>query len=70
MTKVVEFNSLPIEQRDMIRYHQIQARIQGIRQFMETNKDDISPRLYKKLLNKIIDLKQFLKENYVEVKEL
>lgn len=70
MTAVKEFNSLPVEQRDMIRYYQIQARILGIKQFLEINKDDISPRLRKATQKKVSDLEKFLKENYVEVKEL
>lgn len=66
MTRVQNFNSLPVEQRDMIRYYQIQARILGKRQFLEINKDDISPRLRKAILKKISDLEKFLKENYIE----
>lgn len=66
MTRVQKFNSLPVEQRDMIRYYQIQARILGKRQFLEINKDDISPRLRKAILKKISDLEKFLKENYIE----
>lgn len=70
MTRVQDFNSLPIEQRDMIRYYQIQARILGMKQFLEINKDDISPRLRKATNKKISDLEKFLKNNYVEEKEL
>lgn len=66
MTRVQKFNSLSVEQRDMIRYYQIQARILGKRQFLEINKDDISPRLSKAILKKISDLEKFLKENYIE----
>lgn len=69
MTTVKEFNSLPIEQRDMIRYYQIQARILGMRQFLELNKEDISPRLRKSILKRISDLEKFLKDNYIEEKE-
>ena len=69
MTTVKEFNSLPIEQRDMIRYYQIQARILGMKQFLEINKDDISPRLRKAANKKILDLEKFLKDNYIEEKE-
>lgn len=70
MTRVQDFNSLPFEQRDMIRYYQIQARILGMKQFLEINKDDISPRLRKATNKKISDLEKFLKDNYVEEKEL
>lgn len=70
MTRVQEFNSLPFEQRDIIRYYQIQARILGMKQFLEINKDDISPRLRKATNKKISDLEKFLKDNYVEEKEL
>lgn len=70
MTRVQDFNSLPFEQRDMIRYYQIQARILGMKQFLEINKDDISPRLRKATNKKISDLEKFLKDNYIEEKEL
>lgn len=69
MTTVKEFNNLPVEQRDMIRYYQIQARILGMKQFLKINKDDISPRLRKATNKKISDLEKFLKDNYIEEKE-
>lgn len=53
----------------MIRYYQIQARILGMRQFLELNKEDISPRLRKSTLKSISDFEKFLKDNYIEEKE-
>ena len=63
-TKVKEFNSLPIDERERIIFYQTEAIIQRLEQELRLSKDDVSPRLYKKILNKIIDLKQFLKANY------
>jgi superfamily I DNA and RNA helicase len=67
-TKVIEFNSLSFEEREIIHYYITQSKIQEIDFICNKYNHDISPRLKSSLMKRREVLESFLHENYEELK--
>lgn len=66
-TKVMKFNELPFEKRNVINYYNCEAQILLLTQIIECYSDDVSPRLKRKLEKYRQNIRDGLDREYEQI---